>query len=368
VRVAIVSPYDLTVPGGVQSHVRLLAEALRERGDQVVLVGPGDGPDHLGVGASVAVPFNDSVAPIALAPTAWTRTRGLLARLRPDVVHVHEPLVPLVGVAAATTDVAPVVATFHAWSERARAYRAARPLGRALLHRAARLIAVSPAAASYHAEALGVEPSRFVQVPNGVDAGRFLDAEPREDLMDRDRTTLLFVGRLEPRKGLEPMIRAFVALCSQREDLRLLVVGDGPERARCEALVPERLRDTVTFLGRVDHDDLPGCFAAADVYVSPALGGESFGIVLLEAMAAGLPVIASDIPGYRTVLREGVQGRFAPPGDPARLAEVVAEVTDDAAGRQRMAAAGRDTVGEYDWPAVATRVREVYLDAITARD
>jgi phosphatidyl-myo-inositol alpha-mannosyltransferase len=363
VRIALVSPYDLTVPGGVQSHVRHLAAELRATGDQVVLVGPGHAEGHLGVGGSARVPFNGSVAPIALGPAAIGRTRRLLARLRPDVVHVHEPLVPVVGLTAALGAQAPVVATFHAWSEAAHLYRLARPLGRRVLDRAAVVIAVSPAAAAYHGDALGVPADRFRIVPNGVEVARFRSARALERLADPGRTTLLFVGRLEPRKGLEPLVLAFVRLREQRDDLRLLVVGDGGERERCQGLLPPRLREEVVFLGRVGDDELPGCYAAADVYVSPALGGESFGIVLLEAMAAGTPVVASDLPGYRSVVEDGVSGRLVPPGDADALARAIAEVVDDPARRDALAAAGSHAAGRYDWPAVAGEVRACYLAA-----
>jgi phosphatidyl-myo-inositol alpha-mannosyltransferase len=365
VRIALVSPYDLTVPGGVQSHVRHLAARLRAGGDEVVLVGPGRDPDHLGVGGSVAVPFNGSVAPIALAPTAAVRTRRLLARLRPDVVHVHEPLVPMVGLTAALAAPAPVVATFHAWSDDARLYRVARALGQRVLGRAAVAVAVSPAAAAYHADALGVAPERFRVVPNGVEVARFQGAAPLERLVDPTRPTLLFVGRLERRKGLEPLVRAFVRLRAdrQRPGLRLVVVGEGPEGERCRALVPPALRDDVLFLGRVSDADLPGCYRAADVYVSPALGGESFGIVLLEAMAAGCPVVASDLPGYRSVVTDGRTGVLAPPGDPAALAAAIAGVLDDPERRTALAAAGERAATGYDWDVVTATLRGLYREA-----
>jgi phosphatidyl-myo-inositol alpha-mannosyltransferase len=363
VRVALVSPYDLTVPGGVQSHVVHLATALRALGDEVELVGPGTGGHH-GIGGSVKVPFNGSVAPIALAPTAARRTRQVLRDLAPDVVHVHEPLVPWAGLASVRADVAPVVGTFHAWSRSARTYRLVRPLGRAVLGRLAAAVAVSEAAASFHAGALGVPRNRFRIIPNGVDVARFADAAPFEDLRTDGRPTLLFVGRLERRKGLEPLVRAFTLLKTARPDLRLLVVGDGPERERCQALLPPRLSSDVVFLGRVEQDDLPRYFASCDLYVSPALGGESFGIVLLEAMAAGMAIVASDIPGYRSVARDAVEVSFAPPGDPSALAEAIGALLDNPIRGRAMADEGRRTVRAYDWPVVARRLRDLYAEVL----
>lgn len=372
-KVALVSPYALDVPGGVQAHVVALASALRDQDHEVTVLGPGgsaagDGrdprDDSVDLGGHLRVPFNGSVAPVALDPRAARRTRRALDRLGPDVIHVHEPLVPWAGLAAATSDAAPVVGTFHAWSDASRLYRAARPVARRVLDHLAVSLAVSDAAAHYHAGALGRSPSHFRVVPNGVDVARFADAAPLADLADAGRPTLLFVGRLERRKGLEPLIRAFTRLKSDRPDLRLLVVGNGPERARCEAMLPPRLRQDVTFLGRIDDEDLPRAYATADLYVAPALGGESFGIVLLEAMAAGRPLVASDIPGYRSVATDGRQGRLVPPGDPVALADAIAALLDNPVLRDAMAADGRRSVAAYDWARVAARVADTYRGAL----
>jgi phosphatidyl-myo-inositol alpha-mannosyltransferase len=368
VKVAMVSPYALTVPGGVQAHVTALAAALRRDGHEVVVIGPGAGragrtADIVGVGRPFAVPFNGSVAPIALWPTAARATRRAIAAAEPDVVHVHEPLVPWVGLAAATTSSAPVVGTFHAWSDASRLYRTTRPVGRRVAEGLAVRLAVSEAAAGYHAGALGLPSSRFRLVPNGVDVARFADAEPIDDLVDPTRPTLLFVGRLERRKGLESLVRAFTRLKTDRPELRLIVVGEGPERGRCEGLLSAGLRADVRFLGRVDQDELPRYYASCDLAIQPSLGGESFGIVLLEAMAAGKPLVASDIPGYRTVASDGRQGRLVPPNDPAALASAIGALLDNPALRTAMAEDGRRTVVEYDWSRVATRVADVYREA-----
>lgn len=368
-RVALVSPYALATPGGVQRHVVDLARALHAAGEEVHLVSPGAavavdgiGGAHHPVGRDVRVPFNGSVAPIALSPTAARATRRVLARIAPDVVHVHEPLVPWVALAAATTDVAPVVGTFHAWSDRGRAYRVVRAPGRRVVGRLAARLAVSQAAADYHARALGVAPRSFRILPNGVDVATFAGAEPFDDLVDPARPILLFVGRLEPRKGLEPLVRAFTRLKTERPELRLLVVGDGPERDRCQALLSGRLRSDVLFLGRVDEGDKERFYASCDLFVAPALGGESFGMVLLEAMAAGAPVVASDLPGFRSVVRDGVQGRLVPPGDPAALAVAIGALLDNPALREAMVAEGRRTAADHDWRVVAGQVAALYRE------
>jgi phosphatidyl-myo-inositol alpha-mannosyltransferase len=364
VRVALVSPYDLGTPGGVQAHVLQLARALEGLGDEVTVIGPGGSGDAVDVGRSLGVRFNDSVAPIALGPGAIRRTGRALVAARPDVVHVHEPMVPWVGLTAALASPAPVVATFHAWSERDRAYRLARPLGRLLDRGLAARLAVSEAAVDYHGRAMGWPRQDFEIVPNGVDVARFADAEPFDEIAGSAGPTVLFVGRLERRKGLEPLIRAFTRLKADRPDLRLHVVGEGSELQRCRSLLSGRLRADVEFHGRVPAEDVPRWFASCDLYASPALGGESFGIVLLEAMAAGRAFVASSIPGYRSVATDGVQGRLVPPGDVEALADAIGALLDNPALRAAMGREGRSTVEAFDWSAVAVRVRAVYADVV----
>lgn len=366
-RVALVSPYDMDVPGGVQQHVEHLAAALHDGGDDVTIVAPGRRSRGRvrAVGPSVRIPFNDSVAPIGLRPDLLRRTARVLRSIDPDVVHVHEPAVPWVSLAATATAAAPVVATFHAWSDRARSYRAAARVVRPVLRRIDARVAVSSAAAAYHAGALGLRPEDFTIVPNGVDVARFRDATPFPQM--RDHPSLLFVGRLETRKGLDQLLHAFTRLKTTRPDLRLYVVGDGPDRDRCQQLLPVRLRSDVVFLGRVDNDELPRFYASCDLYVSPALGGESFGIVLIEAMAAGCAVVASDIPGYASVVTDGVDGRLVPPGDPEALADAIAALLDNASLARALASTAAAGVDRYDWSAVAQQVRGLYLRVVGER-
>lgn len=362
-RVAIVSPYAVDRPGGVQEHVALLADELRAAGDEVVTIGPGhlDGR-HVDVGSAVGIPFNGSVAPIALGPGAAVRTRRAIARAGVDLVHVHEPAVPVVGLAALGTDL-PTVTTHHAWAARPGLYGL---VGGVLRRRIAKVdvrLAVSPAAAEHHAGALGLPRTAFRVVPNGVDVSRFREARPLDRLAS-DAPVLLFVGRLEPRKGFEQAVRAFARLKMRHPGLRMVVVGDGPERERCQALLPAGLRVDVDMLGRVSAEDLPRCYASADVYISPALGGESFGIVLLEALAAGAAVVASDLPGFRSVVDDGVTASLVPPGDDAALADAVDQLLRNPRRREAMVAAGREAVTRFDWPWVAAQVRSAYVDAL----
>lgn len=362
-KVALVSPYDLTVPGGVQSHVLDLADALRFAGDDVSVIAPGRG-DYVSTGPSRGVPFNGAVAPISLGPSAASKTASAIREFGPDVVHVHEPMVPVVGLAAVSRSrSAAVVATFHA-SSSSRPLRFARPLGRWLLRHLDDVIAVSDAAARTHARIFGVDTRRFCIVPNGVDVRRFADAEPLESIARLDSPTVLFVGRLEPRKGFDVLIRAYTLLKTRHPDLHLVVVGEGPELTRARALLPERLSADLHLLGRVAGDDLPRVFKACDVFVAPSRGGESFGIVLLEAMASGCAVVASGIDGYRTIVIDDVNGRLVPPDDPTSLAESIDALLTNRRHAEAMIAEGRRRVAEFDWPVVAQAVRERYLRAL----
>ncbi|MDX1511589.1 MAG: glycosyltransferase family 4 protein [Nitriliruptorales bacterium] len=364
-RIALVCPYDMSIPGGVQIHVRNLARQLLAEGDDVQIVGAGPprgGEDWIGVGGSRGIPINRSVAPVSLGAGTWKRTLDALADFAPDVVHIHEPVVPLVSVAAAWYRGAGLVGTFHAWSENDRLYRAARPLGRAVMKRLDVAIAVGTDCAAYHARAIGVPASRFRVVPNGVHVSRFAaPARPR----DTSRPPrLLFVGRLEPRKGLPVLIRAFVMLKAHHPDARLKVIGDGPERAESEALLPAHLRDDVEWLGNIDNDLTPAHYAETDIYCSPARGGESFGIVLIEGMAAGAAVVASDIIGYRDVLRGDVDGVLVPPSDPRALANALRDLLDNEAKRFALAQAGNERAKDFDWPVVTARLKQLYAEAI----
>jgi phosphatidyl-myo-inositol alpha-mannosyltransferase len=371
VRIAIVCPYDWTAHGGVRAHVAQLALQLQGRHEVRIVAPasaplPGDPVDSLviPVGRPRAVPFNRSVARIAPSPQAYRWTARALRDAEPDVIHVHEPEVPAVSLAAALPagkpGTPPIVGTYHAWSDRDRAYRAVAPFARRLARRLAVRIAVSKAAQRYHADALRLPLGAFRVVPNGVDAAQFAVAEPLPELRDPERPLLLFVGRLERRKGLETLIRAYLRLRAFRPEVRLCVIGDGPERARCEALIPASIRPDVMFVGAVDEADKARYFRSADVYVAPNLGGESFGIILLEAMAAGLPVVASDIPGFRTVLRDGVEGRLVPPGDGFGLADALGTLLDNPRLQEAMATEGLARAQEYAWPRVAERISEIY--------
>jgi phosphatidylinositol alpha-mannosyltransferase len=352
------------VPGGVQVHVRQLARALEGRGHDVLVIAPARSaeaaPDPVRVvGRAVAVPYGGTVAPICFSRRSFRRIRRLIEVFEPDVLHVHEPLTPSTSMLATFAATAPVVATFHAFAERSRLMELTSPVLRTVYRRIAAPIAVSRAAAEFLGRAI---PGDVEIVPNGVDVERF--ARPSavaEDLPEGRR--VLWANRLDPQKGFPVAVRAFARLAAELEDVSLVVAGDGRDRDAI-GLLSERDRARVVMLGAVPNDDLPPYHAAADAFVAPALGQESFGIVLVEAMAAGVPVVASDIPGDREVVRDGVDGLLVPPRDPNALAAALRRVLEEPELSSELARGGRERAREFAWDVVAPRIVAIYERAI----
>jgi phosphatidylinositol alpha-mannosyltransferase len=368
VKVGLVCPYEWTVPGGVGNHVRALAGELRRHGHQVDVLAPAERPvlepGFVGLGGSLAVPYNGSVARIAIGPRTLVRVRRALARGGYDLLHVHEPLSPSVGLLAVANTSVPTVGTFHANLDRSLALRAASPLLRRVYHRLAARIAVSASARDTWQGQFG---GTMAVVPNGVAPEFFAGPQPLRG-WNAAGPTVLFVGRLEPRKGLAYLVRAFLRLKPRFPAARLLVVGRdrGHQQDKAMAMVPPRLRPDLVFVGSVPQADLPSYYASADVFCAPSLGGESFGIVLAEAMAVGLPVVCSDIGGYRDVVRDGSEGLLVPPRDPEALAGALAGLLDNPARRAAMGEAAAVAARRYAWEVVAGEVAEVYRAAMAA--
>lgn len=369
-RIAMVSPYDFAVPGGVNNHIVHLARSLESRGHRVHIIAPAsDGrasaEGFINASASViAFPFAGSIARITLSPRLYRRIKGILQSGAYDVLHLHEPLTPALPLAVLRhRDLVPhaiAVGTFHAYREVSRTYYYGKPLLRRFFKRLDGCIVVSEAARQYH---MRYFPADYVVIPNGIDSMRFADPHlrPPEPFAD-GRPTVLFVGRLERRKGLRFLLEAFARIQERCPEARLLVVGafgkaeKAPYVAQAWAL---RLRN-VRFIGYVPDEELPRYYRAATVFCAPAIGMESFGIVLLEAMAAGVPVVATDIPGYNEVVEHGVQGFLVPPEDPEALAEALLRVLEDPDLRARMGEAGRRRARAYDWSEIARRVEAFY--------
>ncbi|MGZ4115237.1 MAG: glycosyltransferase family 4 protein [Actinomycetota bacterium] len=357
-RIALVCPYDWSAPGGVQVHVHELGERLRARDHEVLVLAPSSRPVDDGrvvvCGAPIAIAYNGSTAPIDPRPWRIGEIRAALQRFRPDVVHAHEPLVPNTSMWAVLSSPAPVVATFHSGADRSRLFDAAAPVLRLVARRIDARIAVSERAAAFVRARV---PGEYRIVPNGIDASAFAAAPPADLGPGRK---VLFVGRLHERKGFPVAVDAFAALAPTYADLRLIVVGAGAQATALDELA-SGVRERVMMLGTVANRELPPIERACDVFVGASLGGESFGVVLIEAMAAGVPVVASRIPGYDEVVDDGSTGLLVPPGDGGALAAAVARVLDDPALAARLAAAARQHVASrYDWQVVAAELEEVY--------
>jgi phosphatidylinositol alpha-mannosyltransferase len=362
VRIGIACPYTWDVPGGVQAHVRDLADTLIALGHDVSVLSPVDDPDRddlpayvVPAGRAVPVPYNGSVARLVFGPLSLARTRRWLREGAFDVLHVHEPTVPSVSMLACFAASGPIVATFHTATARSRALQVFGTALQPALEKVIGRIAVSPAARRVVVEHLGGDA---VLIPNGVDVARFDGAEP---LPGRDdRPTVVFLGRIdEQRKGLAVLLEALPELVSLVPDVRLLVAGPGDADDVREA-VPASLRDRVELLGLVSEQDKPRVFASGDVYCAPNTHGESFGIVLVEAMATGTPVVASDLEAFRRVLEDGRAGVLVPVRDPGALAAGLGALLQDPERRARLAEAGRRAVRTYDWSTVTRQVVEVY--------
>jgi len=367
VRIGIVCPYSFDVPGGVQNHVRDLAETLIGLGHQVSVVGPADDdaalpPYVVSAGRAVPVPYNGSVARLAFGPLSAARVRRWLASGRFDVLHVHEPFSPSLSMLAVLSARGPVVATFHTAMTRSRALVAAQGVLQLVSEKITGRIAVSELARKVQVEHLG---NSAWEIPNGVDVARFATAEPLPG-WPGDGGAVGFLGRFtESRKGFPLLRDAFALVAADRPGLRLLVAGRGDSDDVVEDL-PADIRERIVFLGMVSDVDKARMLRSVDVYVAPNTGGESFGMILTEAMAAGTPVVASDLDAFRRVLDGGRAGCLFPNGDVKALADNLAQLLDSPALRADLAARARAAVAAYDWPVVTTRILEVYATAIEA--
>ena len=343
------------------THISRLADQFTARGHQVHVLAPcsGDpgaieGYEFVPCGRPVPVPIGGSVARVSL--TIWKRP-SLLRNGGFDVVHIQEPFAPVPPILGARSSSALTIGTFHAFHEHGHLYRMSKYMLRATPRRLDGRIAVSNAARQYVDKFF---PGDYEVIPNGIDYDRFATPAPRLEEFDDGRINIVFVGRLEKRKGLRYLLAAYAELKWDYPELRLIVVGPGEPDTDSQRVMSERNLTDVVFAGRVSNDMLPRYYQASDIFCSPATGSESFGIVLLEAMAAGIPIVASDIRGYQDVVTHGVEGLLARPRDGIALADALRILIEDRALRDRMGAAGRLESQKYRWSAVASRVLEFY--------
>jgi len=373
-KIAMVSPYDIAWPGGVNSHVTQLSGELRRRGHDVSVIAPHSAArsqrvqladqQFIPMGRSVPLSAGGSKARVTLDWWLYPRVRGLMRRERYDVVHLHEPLAPILPLMVLQHSRAVNVGTFHAYSQRAHLYRMSRRAVGRWQRRLHGRIAVSPAARDFVSPHFPDFTCRVI--PNGIDFQRFAEAEPFPHLRD-GRPNILFVGRKDERKGLRYLVEAFRVLRPTLDNPRLIIVGPGdPDRESAvlidaiTAVAPE----AVLVTGPVSSADLPRYYASADVFCSPATGGESFGIVLLEAMAAGVPVVASDIDGYRNVVSHDANGLLVPVRDVHAIADAVQRVVRVPDLAHTLSASGRSAAEQYRWERVASQVEDYYRQCI----
>ncbi|HEY0357179.1 MAG TPA: glycosyltransferase family 4 protein [Mycobacteriales bacterium] len=360
-RIGLVCPYSFDVPGGVQAHIRDLAEALIALGHEVSVLTPADDetalpPYVVAAGRAVPVPYNGSVARVALGPLSAARVRRWLRNGHFDILHVHEPFAPSLSFLACLAARGPLVATFHTATERSRFLAAAEGVIQPVLEKITGRIAVSELARRVQVEHLA---GGGVEIPNGVSLAHFAGAEPLPG-WPGDGGALGFLGRFtESRKGFDILLDAFTRLAPDRPGLRLLVAGPGDGDEALAGLDPA-LRERVVLLGLVSDEDKARMLRSVDVYVAPNTGGESFGIILTEAMAAGTAIAASDLDAFRRVLDDGAGGALFRTGDAADLARVLGELLDDPVRRAALVAAASVAVRAFDWPVVARRVLDVY--------
>jgi phosphatidyl-myo-inositol alpha-mannosyltransferase len=361
-RIGLVCPYDWEVPGGVREHISGLAEALIELGHEVSVIAPADDDAELphyvvSAGRAVPVPYNGSVARLAFGFLSAGRVRRWLKDGDFDVLHVHEPAAPSLSLLACWVADGPIVATLHAAMPRSRALHAAQPILASALEKISGRIAVAEAARSTLVEHLGGDA---VLIPNGLHVTRYQKAEPLPGFPGTGGT-LGFLGRMdEPRKGLDILLAAFCLMAPERPGLRLLIAGASGDAGDVLATVPAALRDRVVILGRVSDEDRVRMLHSVDVFCAPNTGGESFGYGLVEAMASGAPIVASDLEAFRQVLHGGEAGKLFPTGDPAALAAAAGQLLDDPARRAALSKAAALAVREFDWSVVARDVLRVY--------
>src|SRR5947209_1240590 len=365
-KIALVSPYDWNYPGGVRDHILNLSDQFIQMDHDVRILAPGPGTKgksseaHIyNMGRTIPLPINGSIARITFVPALTWRVRRVLQREHFDVIHVHEPLVPGLSLTVLRLSRTLTVGTFHAFARPGMtstpylAYASAYPFLRRYFRRLVGRIAVSNAAYQFISHYF---PADYRIIPNGIDPQRFNpQIAPLPQFMD-DKWNILFVGRFERRKGAKYLLRAIPAIRERHPNTRFIFVGEGRLRAGFQRFVEQAGWPDVIFSGYVSDEDLPRYFASAHVFCAPATGGESMGIVLLEAMASGTPIVATNIAGYATVVNSGVDGLLFPPCNSQELARAVGNLLGNALLRQQLIQAGLHKVREYDWSEITGRV------------
>ena len=371
-KIALVSPYDFAHPGGVILHIAYLERYFTRMGHEVKVIAPASraipdfGDRFIPIGRPRPIPSSGSIARVTVSLWLAPKIRAVLEQEKFDIIHFHEPLMPMLCTSVLRLSRTANVGTFHA-SHGKPGYNFARPIGKWILRRWFRnldgKIAVSKPAVEYARENF---PGYYNIIPNGVDVEHFSpDVSPIEEF-DDDKLNILFVSRLEKRKGLNYLLQAFKQVKKEVPNCRLIVVGPGTRlRRRYERYVAKTGLKDVVFVGLVSYDELPRYYKTADVFCAPAIGSESFGIILLEAMAMSKPIVASSIEGYASVISHGVDGLLVPPADRDQLAQALIALLNDKALRQEMGAKGRIKALEHSWELIAQRVFDYYVRVLS---
>jgi phosphatidyl-myo-inositol alpha-mannosyltransferase len=374
-KIGLVSPYDWSYPGGVRDHVWHLANEFIAQGHDVRILAPASGPKRkiaekyvYKMGWTTPFPANGSIARVVVFdPALNLRMRRILEREHFDILHIHEPLVPGLSLSALRCSHTVTIGTFHASSEINTtstfnlAYASTVPFLRPMWRRLHGRIAVSNTAYKFISHHF---PAEYRIIPNGIHLDYFTQiAVPFPEFMD-DKQNILFLGRFEKRKGAKYLLRAIPAIRESHPSTRFIFVGEGRLRAGFQRFVERKGWRDVIFTGYIPEEDKARYFASAHIFCSPATNGESMGIVLLEAMASGKPIVASNISGYRTVITHGVDGLLTSPRNSSELADAIGQLLKQEPLRQRFIQAGLQKVREYAWPSVASRVLSYYNDVL----
>ena len=369
-KLALVCPYDYAYPGGVAIHVANLYEQFNEMGHDVRIITPYSGPsssigskDIIPIGKPVPIPSGGSIARVTISPVLASPVRAILDREQFDIIHIHEPLCSTLTLTMLNLSKAINVGTFHACHRIPRGYQIISPFIMGLFKKLHGKIAVSQPAMEFVGKYF---PGDYQIIPNGINVTRFSKpTSPVEEISD-GKLNILFVGRPEKRKGLRYLMEAYKKVKREVPQSRLIVVGPGTERY--EATARKMHLEDATFTGYVGNEQLPGYYQSADIFCSPATGGESFGIILLEAMAASKPIVASAINGYTSVMTDGVQGIMIPPKDKEALAEALIQMLNDEPLRHQMGKNGERKAKECDWPNVARKINDYYISLIESNN
>ena len=371
-KIALVSPYDFAYPGGVTLHISYLERHFTRMGHEVKVIAPASkaissfGDRFIPIGRPRPIPTSGSIARVTISPWLSSRVKVVLDQERFDVIHLHEPLMPMLCTTVLRLSQTANIGTFHA-CHGSPGYDFAKPFGKWILkrwfHRLHGKIAVSKPAMDF---AHKYFPGYYNIIPNGVDIDHFSPDVPAIDEFCDGKANILFVSRLEKRKGLNYLLEAFTQVKQEMPNSRLIIVGPGTRlRRKYERQVARSGLKDVVFTGLVPYEELPRYYKTADVFCAPAIGRESFGIILLEAMAVGKPIVASNIEGYAGVVSHNVEGLLVPPGDKEMLARALISLLTDQSLRQEMGAKGRVKALEYSWEHIAQKVFNYYVRVLS---